>query len=547
MFTKHGSNADYANGVFPGIGINTWTAATESSANRFREWLINPNYTGGVRSVYSTANVVTGTTSIISALANSETHVDGVGFGPNFGAGPYLYSNAAVAPGQMIFRTAQVAVAQDLALTDEFFYANLMTQANSTVMYLDDKVNIGREDDGTSYSFPKTAGTNGQLLQLDANSDLQFVTISGTGTVTSVDSGNGLTGGPITTSGTLAVGAGYGITVNADDVAFSNSVLATLTDPITTTGDITTTGFFEGDLNGAVTADVYNDTGSTLNKGDAVYLTGGNDGANPHVALADADDATKMPALGLVRENIGTGSVGQVVTSGVMNFASHGFTAGADLFISTTAGDLSETAPTGESGLIQKIGKVVSTNHVIVQGAFRTNATPNLNEGNIFVGNPSNQAVHETMNTAFYSHVVLNSNNVLVGNGSSVPTETEAGQFIQDNAHNASIRLKQFRETVETTANVSGAVTFNVANGSIFEANVVGDITSLDLINVQAGTSATLILTQGATTGTLTAGANWRWAGGEKTLSTNTGDVDVISVVNDGSLYYASLTKGYVN
>jgi hypothetical protein len=36
--------------------------------------------------------------------------------------------------------------------------------------------------------------------------------------VTSVDSGAGLTGGPITGSGTLAVGAGNGITVNADDI-----------------------------------------------------------------------------------------------------------------------------------------------------------------------------------------------------------------------------------------------------------------------------------------------------------------------------------------
>lgn len=39
------------------------------------------------------------------------------------------------------------------------------------------------------------------------------------GTVTSVGSGNGLTGGPITVSGSLDVGAGTGITVNANDVA----------------------------------------------------------------------------------------------------------------------------------------------------------------------------------------------------------------------------------------------------------------------------------------------------------------------------------------
>ena len=40
-----------------------------------------------------------------------------------------------------------------------------------------------------------------------------------TGTVTSVDDGNGLTGGAITGSGSLAVGAGTGITVNTNDVA----------------------------------------------------------------------------------------------------------------------------------------------------------------------------------------------------------------------------------------------------------------------------------------------------------------------------------------
>jgi len=41
----------------------------------------------------------------------------------------------------------------------------------------------------------------------------------GAGTVTSVDDGNGLTGGAITTTGSLAVGAGTGITVNTNDVA----------------------------------------------------------------------------------------------------------------------------------------------------------------------------------------------------------------------------------------------------------------------------------------------------------------------------------------
>jgi len=186
-------------------------------------------------------------------------------------------------------------------------------------------------------------------------------------------------------------GGGGGIS-NAQAQAFIEANGLDMTAAITSDSNIETTAFFEGDLNGAVTIDVYNNTGAQLDKGDAVYLTGGNTGDNPNVALADADDVTKMPALGIVRENISDGAIGQVVTSGEMNFSSHGFTLGADLFISTTAGALTETAPTGETGLIQKIGKVVGANHILVQGAFRTNATPNLDENKIFIGNAANRA-----------------------------------------------------------------------------------------------------------------------------------------------------------
>ncbi|MBI1909436.1 MAG: hypothetical protein HYS22_04635 [Deltaproteobacteria bacterium] len=73
--------------------------------------------------------------------------------------------------------------------------------------------------DGTNWAR-LGAGTSGQFLKTNgAGANPGWATVSGTGTVTSVDSGGGLTGGAITGSGTLAVGAGTGIVVNADDVA----------------------------------------------------------------------------------------------------------------------------------------------------------------------------------------------------------------------------------------------------------------------------------------------------------------------------------------
>ena len=60
-------------------------------------------------------------------------------------------------------------------------------------------------------------GTAGQTLTSNGTG-VYWASGSGTGTVTSVDSGDGLTGGPITSTGTLSVGAANGITVSADAV-----------------------------------------------------------------------------------------------------------------------------------------------------------------------------------------------------------------------------------------------------------------------------------------------------------------------------------------
>lgn len=69
-------------------------------------------------------------------------------------------------------------------------------------------------------TLPATLGSTGQVLSTDASGNLSWVSVTtSSGTLTSVDSGAGLTGGPITSSGALDIGAGFGIQVNPDDVA----------------------------------------------------------------------------------------------------------------------------------------------------------------------------------------------------------------------------------------------------------------------------------------------------------------------------------------
>ncbi|HRZ95345.1 MAG TPA: helix-turn-helix domain-containing protein, partial [Candidatus Moranbacteria bacterium] len=75
----------------------------------------------------------------------------------------------------------------------------------------------GNQIDNITYTLPAGTGSAGQVLKIDGSGGMYWATVSGgsggIGTVTSVGSGNGLTGGPITESGTLSISLlGTGIT-----------------------------------------------------------------------------------------------------------------------------------------------------------------------------------------------------------------------------------------------------------------------------------------------------------------------------------------------
>jgi len=202
-------------------------------------------------------------------------------------------------------------------------------------------------------------------------------------------------------------------------------------------GDITLENWPEsdyeikGDLDGAVRFTVQ--AGEDLSKGNVVYISGAA-GDNTIVSKADASDPAKMAAFGLVLADITSGGSGQVVTfgnlygSGGAPVDTSGYTLGDTLYVSTTPGVLANVPPTGEGTLVQNIGRVVrvaASNGVIkVGGAGRTNATPNLNDGNIFIGNGSNQAVSadftDTANAAIadYTGAITN----LTGNVATTDT-----------------------------------------------------------------------------------------------------------------------------
>jgi len=162
-----------------------------------------------------------------------------------------------------------------------------------------------------------------------------------------------------------------------------------------------------GDLEGSVMFRAKNGNASALSVGDVVYISGYTSGTTPDVDLADANDAAKMPSFGVISTGGNSGAEVYVTTLGTLDgidLPSGTYSAGDEIFVSTTAGDFTNTAPTGESAAIQKIGFVIKANtgggtngSIKVLGAGRSNATPNLDSGKIFYGNGSNQAVSTTL------------------------------------------------------------------------------------------------------------------------------------------------------
>ncbi len=236
-------------------------------------------------------------------------------------------------------------------------------------------------------------------------------------------------------------------------------------------------------LTGPVLFNAKNATGVTITKGSVVYIDGVS-GNTPTVALADADDAAKMPAFGLAYADLADAETGSIITFGdITNVDTDAFVLDNPLYVSTTPGVLTQTKPAGETSLIQNIGLVTrvqqSAGRIKVTGAGRSNDTPNLDDGNIFIGNASNQVTTTALSTLTGVTSVTAGAGLTGGTITTTGTIAHAsGSFVGSEEYPVKIVLDAFGH-VQVNESETTAAAYRTATGTDDADNLISGTVAL--------------------------------------------------------------------
>lgn len=241
---------------------------------------------------------------------------------------------------------------------------------------------------------------------------------------------------------------------------------------------------FIGDLRGAIRFQAQ--AGENLTKGDVVYISGVS-GQKPIVSKAQANSAATMPSFGLANATVNANANLEVISFGTF---AHGDTSGGSenwafgdvLYVSAaTAGALTKVKPAGAANLIQNVGKVErvhgSNGSIMVAGAGRTAATPNLDNGKFFIGDSNNYSTIGSFNNQF-----TNTSGTISLNGANI---TSVGTLTSLD--------------INGDADISGTATADAITASQTIANYVTD-TAIDVTEFATYTGKKIIYTGAAST-----------------------------------------------
>jgi len=216
---------------------------------------------------------------------------------------------------------------------------------------------------GKTISISSSTSPNGYLLAADGSGGVIFTPASTSG-LTSVVGVSPISA--VVSGGTVSVSldasyqtAGTYVT----SVVGTSPISATGTTAITVTIDQAALTAGAATTSEALRTYVKNTTGSTITKGQAVYITGA-DGTNALIGLASASaDPTSSKTLGIAANTMTNNAFGYVIENGQLsNIDTSAATAGSSIWLGATPGSLVFNTPPAEPDHAVYLGVVTKAN-----------------------------------------------------------------------------------------------------------------------------------------------------------------------------------------